>query len=361
MAKGVVFGVIGCVTTLPALILTSDRLLEKTKHRPLVPKTDKIAAFITNRSWIFLIIFAVIIVPAYIGNAKTNDEVYYDLGNSLPKDMQYAIANSKLKDKFDVASTHMALVSADVPSKDVKAMMKEMESVDGVKYVLGMDSGVGSLVPEDVIPKSITSILKSDKWELLLVNSEYKTASDAVNHQLDELSAILKKYDKSAMLIGEASCTKDMIEVTDHDFQVVDFISIIAVFIIIALVLKSASLPVILVSVIEFAIFINLGLPHYTNTSLPFVAPICISTIQLGSTIDYAILMTTRYQRERSGGQDKRGSITKALEMSIPSIMVSAIGFFAATFGVAAYSNIDIISSVLPAPINPAKPSISPE
>ena len=268
------------------------------------------------------------------------------MGDSLPEDMEYVIANTKLQESFNVGATHMVLVNTSVPAQDVRQMIKEMEAVDGVKYALGMESVVGSLVPEEMIPESISSLLKSDKWELLLVNSEYKTASDEVNAQITELNAILKKYDPAGMLIGEAPCTKDLIEITDNDFKVVNAVSIIAIFIIIALVEKSITLPFILVSVIEFSIFINLGLAHYMGTSLPFIAPICISTIQLGATVDYAILMTTRYKTERYEGQDKRTAIANALKVSVPSIIVSAMGLFSATFGVALYSDVDIISSL---------------
>ena len=346
MAKGVVFGVIGCVTVLPALILVFDKPLQRTKHRSLIPDMTKFSKGILKGFSVFLVIFALLIPPAYYGYAKTNDEVYYDMGQCLPEDMEYVIANSKLSEEFDIASTHMVLVSADLPSKSVRSMIDEMESVDGGKYVLGLESVVGSRVPEEIIPDSIRSILESDKWELLLINSEYKVASDKVNDQIDSLNAILKKYDESGMLIGEAPCMKDMIETTDHDFKVVNAVSIVAIFVIIALVEKSISLPFILIAVIELAIFINLGLPHYFGESLPFIAPICISTIQLGATVDYAILMTTRYKSERIAGQSKKNSILTALSTSIPSIIVSGVGLFAATFGVAVYSDIDIISSM---------------
>ena len=346
MAKGVVFGVIGCVTVLPALILVFDKPLQRTKHRSLIPDMTKFSKGILKGFSVFLVIFALLIPPAYYGYAKTNDEVYYDMGQCLPEDMEYVIANSKLSEEFDIASTHMVLVSADLPSKSVRSMIDEMESVDGVKYVLGLESVVGLRVPEELIPDSIRSILESDKWELLLINSEYKVASDKVNDQIDSLNAILKKYDESGMLIGEAPCMKDMIETTDHDFKVVNAVSIVAIFVIIALVEKSISLPFILIAVIELAIFINLGLPHYFGESLPFIAPICISTIQLGATVDYAILMTTRCKSERIAGQSKKNSILTALSTSIPSIIVSGMGLFAATFGVAVYSDIDIISSM---------------
>ena len=346
MAKGVIFGVIGCVTVLPALILVLDTPLQKTKHKSLLPDMTKFAGKLTKIFPVFLIIFAVLIPPAYYGYSKTNNEVYYDMGQCLPDDIEYVIANSKLSDDFNIASTHMVLVDANLDQKSVKNMMKEMEEVNGVKYVLGLESVIGSRVPEEVIPDSIKGILKSDKWELLLINSEYKVASDNVNTQIDELNAVLKKYDQKGMLIGEAPCMKDMIETTDRDFKVVNAVSIVAIFVIIALVEKSISLPFILIAVIELAIFINLGLPHYLGQSLPFIAPICISTIQLGATVDYAILMTTRYKSERLLGNDKRKSVTTALATSIPSILVSGMGLFAATFGVAVYSDIDIISSM---------------
>lgn len=346
MAKGVIFGVIGCVTVLPALILVFDKPLQKTKHRSLIPNMGKFAKGVTKVFPVFLVIFALLIAPALYGYNKTNDEVYYDMGECLPEDMEYVIANSKLSEDFNIASTHMVLVNADLPSKSVRNMMNEMENVDGVKYVLGLESVLGSRVPEEILPDSIKEILENDKWELLLINSEYKVASDAVNVQVDSLNTILKKYDETGMLIGEAPCMKDMIETTNHDFQVVNTVSIVAIFLIIAIVEKSFSLPFILIAVIELAIFINLGLPHYLGQSLPFIAPICISTIQLGATVDYAILMTTRYKTERMSGNNKHSSVSTALAASIPSIIVSGMGLFAATFGVAVYSDIDIISSM---------------
>lgn len=346
MAKGVLLGVLGCVTVLPALILVFDKPLQKTKHKSLIPNMGGFAKGVVRIFPVFIVIFALLIPPAYYGYSKTNDEVYYDMGQCLPEDMEYVIANSKLSEDFDIASTHMLLVDANLPAKSVRSMMKEMEQVDGVKYVLGLESVIGSRIPEEILPESITSILKNDKWELLLINSEYKVASDAVNDQINDLNTILKKYDESGMLIGEAPCMKDMIETTSHDFQVVNAISILAIFIIIALVEKSLSLPFILISVIEVAIFINLGLPHYLGQSLPFIAPICISTIQLGATVDYAILMTTRYKAERIRGNGKKDAVWTALSTSIPSIIVSGMGLFAATFGVAIYSDIDIIGSM---------------
>ena len=346
MAKGVLFGVIGCVTVLPALILLFDKTLQKTRHKSLIPNMNGFAKGVVQVFPVFLVLFALMIPPAYYGYSKTNAEVYYDMGQCLPKDMEYVIANSKLSEDFDIASTHMLLVDASLSPKSVRNMMDEMEKVDGVKYVLGLESVIGPRVPEEILPDSITGILKSDKWELLLINSEYKVASDAVGNQIEALNAILKKYDPTGMLIGEAPCMKDMIDTTSHDFKVVNAVSIIAIFLIIALVEKSLSLPFILIAVIEAAIFVNLGLPHYLGQSLPFIAPICISTIQLGATVDYAILLTTRYKSERIGGSSKKDAVRTALAASIPSIIVSGMGLFAATFGVAVYSDIDIIGSM---------------
>lgn len=346
MAKGVLFGVIGCVTVLPSLILMLDKPLQKTKHKSLIPNMDKAAGGIVKIFPVFLIIFVILMPIAIYGNNKTNDEVYYDMGQCLPEDMEYVIANTKLSEEFDIASTHMVLVDASVSPKDVRSMTKEMEEVPGIKYVLGLESVVGAQVPEEMLPDSIVSILKSDKWELLLINSEYKVASDEVNEQIDSLNTILKKYDPTGMLIGEAPCMKDMIETTNHDFQVVNAVSIVAIFIIILIVEKSISLPVILIAVIELAVFINLGLAHFMGQSLPFIAPICISTIQLGATVDYAILMTTRYKAERLSGKTRKQAVSTALATAIPSIIVSGMGLFSATFGVAVYSDIDIISSM---------------
>lgn len=346
MAKGVLLGVAGCVTVLPALILLLDKPLQKTMHKPLIPDMKRFSGFVTKAFPAFLAIFAVLVVPAVYGYGKTNGEVYYDLGECLPKDMEYVIANSKLSEDFDIASTHMVLADASLPSKSVRAMIGEMEKVDGVKYVLGLESVLGSRVPEELLPDALRETLESENRKLFLINSEYKVAGDEVNAQLDELNRILKSYDAGGMLIGEAPCMKDMIRTTDRDFKVVNAVSVLAIFAIIAVVTKSGSLPFLLIAVIELSIFINLGLPHYLGQSLPFIAPICISTIQLGATVDYAILMTTRYKSERIAGNDKRSAVVTALSASIPSILVSGTGLFAATFGVAVYSDLDIISSM---------------
>ncbi len=346
MAKGVLLGVLGCITVLPALILVLDKPLQKTKHKSIIPNMRGFAGKIIKVFPVFLIVFAILIVPAYYGYSKANDEVYYDMGQCLPEDMNYVIAHSKLSDDFDIASTHMILVDSSLSAKSVKNMMSEMEQVDGVKYVLGLESVIGSSVPQEILPDSVKSILESDKWELLLINSEYAPASDAVNEQITKLTEILKSYDSSGMIIGEAPCLKDMIETTDHDFAVVTAVSIVAIFVIILLVEKSLTLPIILIAVIELGIFINLGLPHYLGQSMAFITPICISTIELGATVDYAILMTTRYKAERIAGKGKRDAVWTALYTSIPSIIVSGMGMFAATFGVALYSNIEIVSSM---------------
>ena len=346
MAKGVLLGVIGCVTVLPSLILLFDRPLQRTRHKALIRNANGFARKITKAFPVFLAVFVALAIPAYMGYAKTNEEVYYDMGQCLPQDINYVIAHNKLTDDFDMNATHMVLADADLPVKDAKAMLKEIKDVKGVKFALGLDSVLGSAIPRDMVPSELTESLKQGKWQLMLVQSEYKVASDEVNQQCTELNRIIKKYDDSAMLIGEAPCTKDLITITDKDFKVVNAISIIAVFLIIAFVFKSISLPVILVATIEFAIFINLGIPCYTGTSLPFIASIVIGTIQLGSTVDYAILMTTRYRKERCKGREKKEAIRIALSASIGSIVVSALGFFAATFGVGLYSDIDMISSL---------------
>ena len=344
MAKGVVFGVISCVTILPSMLLIFDKAIEKTTHRSLIPSMEKPAAAITKHYKAFIVVFLVLLVPALWGYNHT--DVYYNLDSTLPDYLDSIEANKKLTDDFDMNATHMVLADADLPVKDAKAMLKEIKDVKGVKFALGLDSVLGSAIPRDMVPSELTESLKQGDWQLMLVQSEYKVASDEVNQQCTELNRIIKKYDDSAMLIGEAPCTKDLITITDKDFKVVNAISIIAVFLIIAFVFKSISLPVILVATIEFAIFINLGIPCYTGTSLPFIASIVIGTIQLGSTVDYAILMTTRYRKERCKGREKKEAIRIALSASIGSIVVSALGFFAATFGVGLYSDIDMISSL---------------
>ena len=344
MVKGVIFGVIACVTILPSMILCCDKIIEKTKHKPFLPNIGRISDKVTKRYLVYVVLFLLFLFPAIYGNNHT--AVYYNLDETLPKDLPSIIANEKLKEDYDMNTTHMILVDSSVSSTDVNKMIKEMDKVDGVKWALGLDSFVGPSVPSDMIPESVSSMLKNDKYQLLLVNSEYKVASDEVNAQIKTLNKILHKYDKTGMLIGEGPLTADLIDITDQDFKTVSAVSIGIIFVIILVLFKSISLPVILVGVIEFAIFVNMGIPYYTGTKLPFVASIVIGTIQLGSTVDYAILMTTRYKRERNHGANKHDAITTAHRVSAQSIMVSALSFFAATIGVGLFSNIDMISSL---------------
>lgn len=344
MAKGVVIGVICCITVLPSMILVFDKALEKTMHKDLVPSLEKPSKFIIKHHAAFIVLFIVVLIPAVYGQINTN--VYYNLTDTLPKDLNSVIANTKLDEEYNMATTHMLLVDADMQPKEVNSMLDEMGKVDGVSFSMSLDTLIGPSIPREIVPKSVTKILKSDKWQLMLIGSEYKVASDEENAQIDELSKILKSYDKDGMLIGEAAATKDLIDITDHDFKVVNIVSIAAIFIIILIALRSVSLPIILVAVIEFAITVNMGVPCFTNTTIPFIASVVIGTIQLGATVDYAILMTTRYKTERNAGKDKHEAVTIALTTSMKSIMVSALGFFASTFGVGVYSSVDMISQL---------------
>lgn len=344
MAKGVVIGVICCITVLPSMILVFDKALEKTMHKDLVPSLEKPSKFIIKHHAAFIVLFIVVLMPAVYGQINTN--VYYNLTDTLPKDLNSVIANTKLDEEYNMATTHMLLVDADMQPKEVNSMLDEMGKVDGVSFSMSLDTLIGPSIPREIVPDSVTKILKSDKWQLMLIGSEYKVASDEENAQIDELSKILKSYDKDGMLIGEAAATKDLIDITDHDFKVVNIVSIAAIFIIILIALRSVSLPIILVAVIEFAITVNMGVPCFTNTTIPFIASVVIGTIQLGATVDYAILMTTRYKTERNAGKDKHEAVTIALTTSMKSIMVSALGFFASTFGVGVYSSVDMISQL---------------
>lgn len=344
MAKGVVIGVICCITVLPSMILVFDKALEKTMHKDLVPSLEKPSKFIIKHHAAFIVFFIVVLIPAVYGQINTN--VYYNLTDTLPKDLNSVIANTKLDEEYNMATTHMLLVDADMEPKEVNSMLDEMGKVDGVSFSMSLDTLIGPSIPREIVPESVTKILKSDKWQLMLIGSEYKVASDEENAQIDELSKILKSYDKDGMLIGEAAATKDLIDITDHDFKVVNIVSIAAIFIIILIALRSVSLPIILVAVIEFAITVNMGVPCFTNTTIPFIASVVIGTIQLGATVDYAILMTTRYKTERNAGKDKHEAVTIALTTSMKSIMVSALGFFASTFGVGVYSSVDMISQL---------------
>ena len=345
MAKGVVLGVIGCVTILPSLILTFDRSLEKTMHREIMPNFDKPARWIVNHSWIFLIIFVLLLGPAIYG--YNNTKVYYDLSDTLPEKLNCSQANKMLAENFDgTNSIYMILADSNLSAEDSDAMMNEVNDLDGISFALSIDSALGGEIPTEMLPDSLVSELKGDEYQIMMVSTNYTIASDEINDQINKVDAIAKKYDAKSMVIGEAPCTKDLITITDKDFKTVSAVSIVAIFFIIFFVLKSISLPVILVAAIEFAIFVNMGIPYYTGTTIPFISSVVIGTIQLGATVDYAILMTTRYKRERAAGNSKKESISIALGTSIPSIIVSALGFFAATFGVGMIASVDMIASL---------------
>ena len=344
MAKGVVFGVIGCVTILPSMILIFDKAVQKTRHRAIIPDLGRIAGWVVRHYKWFIAAFVIILFPALYG--YTHTDVYYDLAGTLPKDLPSIVANQKLEDSFDMNATHLYLIDSSLPTKDVVEMIDEVDAVDGVKATIGLEAILGAGFPKEMLPSELLEVVQNDEYELLMVSSEYAVASDEVNAQCDKLDEILDKYDTKGMLIGEAPCTKDLINITNEDFARVSAVSIVAIFIIIFFVFKSISLPIILVAVIEFAIFINMGIPAYTGTVLPFIASIVIGTIQLGATVDYAILMTNKYKNARYDGLEKKEAITQALQGSIQSIIVSALSFFSATFGVGVYSNIDMISSL---------------
>ena len=344
MAKGVLLGVVCCLTVLPAMILVFDKPLRKTKHKALLPDLKGIATFSIGHEKIVLILCALLLIPVVHGYRNT--PVYYNLDSSLPRDLASIQANEKLKEEFNMNSTHMLLMDAGVEEKKVMEMADEMKKEDGVKFVLGLNTVKGPLIPEEFVPEKLKDALISDNYQLLLIGSEYEVASEAVNNQVAKLTEIAKAYDPESMLIGEAPCTKDLIEITDHDFNTVSTVSIGVIFLIIAIVFRSVSLPALLVAVIEFGIMINMGIPAYTGSKIPFIASIVIGTIQLGSTVDYAILITTKYRRSRTAGVPVRKAVTDAVNESAKSVMVSALAFFASTFGVGMYSNIDMISSL---------------
>lgn len=344
MAKGVVFGVICCVTVLPSMILVFDKAIDKTRHKAIIPDLGVISGWVVKHYKAFIVTFIIVLIPALWG--YTHYDVYYDLGGTLPGNLDSVIANDKLDETFAMNSTHIILCDSSLEPKEVNEMMSKIDDVDGVKATLGLDSLVGPTVPREMIPSDIKEVVMDENYQMLMISSEYKVASDEVNDQCDKIEKIMKKYDKNAMLIGEAPCTKDLITITNHDFNVVSTVSIGAIFLIIACVFKSISLPIILVAVIEFAIFINMGIPAFTGTKLPFIAGIVIGTIQLGATVDYAILMTTKYRKARYNGVEKQEAITSALGASMQSVIVSALSFFAATFGVGLYSNVDMIASL---------------
>ena len=341
MAKGVIFGVIGCVTILPSLILTFDRALEKTMHRDVMPGFDKLAAFIVNHSWIFIIIFLALLGPAIYGQSHTS--VYYDLSDTLPEELACSQANKKLEENFDMNSIYMILADTNMSTDTANEMLDKLNDVDGVQFALGLDTALKSGIPQEFLPSKMVSELKGEDYQIMMIATDYKIASDDINNQINKVNDIVKSYDSKAMVVGEAPCTKDLITITDKDFKTVSAVSIVAIFVIILFVLKSISLPVILVAAIEFAIFVNMGIPYFTHTQIPFIASVVIGTIQLGATVDYAILMTTRYKKERSQGLAKKEAIQTALAASIPSIIVSALGFFAATFGVGCIASVDMI------------------
>lgn len=344
MAKGVVFGVICCVTVLPSMILVFDKAIDKTRHKAIIPDLGVISGWVVKHYKAFIVTFIIVLIPALWG--YTHYDVYYDLAGTLPGNLDSVIANDKLDETFAMNSTHIILCDSSLEPKEVNEMMSKIDDVDGVKATLGLDSLVGPTVPREMIPSDIKEVVMDENYQMLMISSEYKVASDEVNDQCDKIEKIMKKYDKNAMLIGEAPCTKDLITITNHDFNVVSTVSIGAIFLIIACVFKSISLPIILVAVIEFAIFINMGIPAFTGTKLPFIAGIVIGTIQLGATVDYAILMTTKYRKARYNGVEKQEAITSALGASMQSVIVSALSFFAATFGVGLYSNVDMIASL---------------
>ena len=343
MAKGVIFGIVGSVTILPAMILASEKYIDKFSHRSFIPDFGRISRFLVHNPKKMLVLFIVLLVPSVYGYLNT--EQYYKLDESVPQTLPFAQANEKIKDDMGIATSYMILADADTGAGDIKRMSDEIESIDGIGACLGLKTVTGT-IPDIVVPDEIAGMVENENWQVLMVTSEYQVASDEVNEQVDQVNAVVDKYDKKAMVIGEAPCTKDLIDITNHDFKVVDFISILAILLIILLVLKSAALPVILVSVIELAIFINLGIPCFTGTKLAFIAGIIISTVQLGSTVDYAILMTTRYKTERLAGLDAVSAVEKAHRISMPSIMVSALAFAAATMGVGIYSEVDIIGQL---------------
>ena len=344
MAKGVIIGVICCVTILPSMILCFDKALTKTSHRPLIPDFSKLSHGIVKRFIIFMLLAVILVIPAFYG--QKHNKVYYNLDTSLPKDLPSIVAGEKLQESFEMNSTHIVMLDSNLSRKDTKKFMKEVEKVDGIKKVLGLESFVGSAVPDELIPENLKEVVDDGEYKLIFILSEYKVATDEVNRQCDEINDILDKYDEKGMLIGEAPCTKDLITITNHDFNTVNTVSILLVGLIILFVFRSLSLPVLLVSVIEVAIFINMGIPYYTGTTLPFIASIVIGTIQLGSTVDYAILMTNKYKAARCVGLSGKAAAEEALAGSINSIFVSALTFFAATFGVGLYSKIDMISSL---------------
>ena len=345
MIKGVVIGVICCVTVLPSMILIFEKAIDKTRHKPLLPSMDKISDFIIKHSWIWLILFVVAFVPALNGNNGV--ELYYNIDSGLPDTLDSAIANKKLSDEFHMSNVHLIMVDSSLDAKSKKEILNKVEDVDGVKWALGLNSVTGEMIPDSMMPKKLTSKLKSDNYEIMFVCSDYSAATDEVNAQIASINDIVKSYDPTGMVIGEAPLMKDLEDTTSVDLVTVNTVSILAIFVIVMIVFKSISLPAILVTVIEFAIFVNMAFSYYRGISQPFVAPIVVGTIQLGATVDYAILMTNRYKTERMAGREKHEAISIAHKTSFKSILTSGLSLFAATIGVALYSNIDMIRSIV--------------
>ena len=344
MAKGVVIGVVCCVTVLPAMILVFDKAIEKTKHKALLPNMDKASGFITKHYKVWLIVFLVLLYPAIYGNNHT--QIYYNIDKSLPATLASNVANDKLKEDFDMSTMHMILLRNGLDSKQKTQMLDKIDEIDGVKWSLGMNSLIGPIFPESMIPSNVREMLESDNYEVQFVCSEYSSATEECNAQLASIQEIVKEYSPDSMVIGEAPLMKDLQDTTDVDLQRVNILSMAAIFVIILFVFKSISLPFVLLAVIEFAIYVNMAIPYYQGVTLPFVASIVIGAIQLGATVDYAILMTSNYQKQRHLGKTKKESISIAHKFSMKSIIVSGCSFFAATFGVALYSQVDMIGSI---------------
>lgn len=344
MAKGVIIGVICCVTLLPAIILIFDPLIEKTKHKPLIKNTNRLSGFIIRHYKIWLAVFCIGLLPAVYGNNHT--KIYYNIDKSLPSTLDSNVANKKLEDTFDMSTMHIIMMDKNISNANKTTLMKDIEKVDGVKWAFGLNSVFGANVPASMIPKDVKDMLQSDEQELVFVCSKYSSATDESNSQIAAINDLVKKYDSNGMVIGEAPLMKDLQDVTDIDLVNVNVASVAAIFIIIMLVFKSISVPIILVAVIEFAINVNMAIPFFQGIELPFVASIVVGTIQLGATVDYAILMTSRYQKERRKGFDKKEAVMNAHKACALSIMTSGFSFFAATFGVAWYSKVDMIGAI---------------
>lgn len=345
MIKGVLIGVICCTTFLPAMVLAFEKAIEKTRHRPFIPNMDKPSAFIIKHPAVWIALFLIIIVPAYRGNNAV--QLYYNIDKGLPDTLDSAIANRKLSEEFNMSNMHIVMVDSQLPGKDKLRILDEVEGLEGVQWALGIPSVTSSMIPEEMLPRKLVNNLRTDRWELMMVCSDYSAATPEVNAQIAKIDEIVKRYDPKGMVIGEAPLMKDLEDVTSVDLVRVNTVSVLAIFIIVMLVFKSLTLPAILVTVIEFAIFINMAWSYYTGVHQPFVAPVVVGTIQLGATVDYAILMTTHYVRERKDGLAKREAVLAAHRSSVVSIITSGLSLFAATVGVALYSQVDMIKAIV--------------